>query len=381
MTSDEYIKLYKKYISGRCTPEEEQRLFEYEDSFKLQVPDAVNENVKEDKLLRRQIYSRIEQTITTKKVNIFRLWFRYAATVLVILSVGVTMYLTMSRHEEKIPSETVLKTIPVTRIDSTVAILTLADGSVIPLDETGNGLLTHEGSTEIRKTKDGELVYDVLKEHRKIDTAPNRISIPKGRQYKLTLADGTKVWLNSASTLVYPSSFAGNERHVELSGEAYFEVAKNEAMPFTVTANGVKVKVLGTQFNVSAYSDDEFIKTTLAEGSVSLSNNNNDVVLKPGQQGVAAENTERIAVRKVNLQQALAWKEGYFVFQDEDLKDVMKQISRWYNVDVEYEAAAKEKSFGGIYSRSKDLEELLKGLELTGTVKFRVEGRRVLVID
>src|SRR5690606_4954570 len=301
MNSEEYIQLYQKYIAGKCTPEEEQELLEYKDSFRLQDVEATNRYSKEDKALRRQIYNRIRQAAVSREVPVFKMWQKYAAAVLVILSIGITMYAIINKNKraEEESTNIVLKPISIPKIDSVTAILTLADGSVISLDEAASGILTDEGSTEIRKTQDGELVYSSLKNPLQTDAAPNQIFIPKGHQYKLTLADGTKVWLNSASTLIYPSNFTGNERHVELSGEGYFEVAKNEGMPFIVTANGVKVNVLGTQFNISAYKEEQHIRTTLVEGSVRLFHDDHTVILKPGQQGIVEKGSEGIAVNQV----------------------------------------------------------------------------------
>lgn len=389
MTSEEYIQLYQKYISGKCSPEEERMLMEYKDGFKVYQDTSGKLNA-EEKTLRKNIYNNIQQTISGKKVKSLSSWYRWSAAALIVMSLGTAFYFVTQKQVETDEPLVVLKTKTVVRPDSGTAVLTLADGSIIPLDEAENGVLTHEGSTEIMKTKNGELTYNGIGNNGNLLSAKaalNRISIPRGRQYKLVLADGTKVWLNATSSLSYPSDFSGSERNVELLGEAYFEVAKNEKMPFTVTAGGMKVQVLGTHFNVSAYRDDEFVKTTLAEGSVRLTNRDHAVILKPGQQGIATSANESINVKKVNLQHALAWKEGYFIFKDQNIKEVMKEVSRWYNIDVTYEDDIEDKVFGGIYSKSKDLEELLKGLELTGLVKFKIidgkltEERRVIVMD
>ncbi|WP_017260025.1 FecR family protein [Pedobacter arcticus] len=388
MTSEEYIKLYQKYISGKCSQEEERVLMEYNDGFKV-YQDTSEKLSSEEKTLGKNIYNNINQTISGKKVKSLKFWYRWSAAALMVMSLGTAFYF-FGQKQVETNALTVLKTKTVARPDSGTAVLTLADGSMIPLDEAKNGLLTHEGGTEILKTKNGELTYKGSENEGNaftFRTALNRISIPSGRQYKLVLADGTKVWLNATSSLSYPSEFSGTERNVELSGEGYFEVAKNEKMPFIVTVGKMKVHVLGTHFNISAYDNDLFVKTTLAEGSVRLTNGDRAVILKPGQQGLATVSNENIDVKKVNLQHVLAWKGGYFMFRDDNIKEVMKQISRWYNVKVEYEDNIDEKVFGGIYAKSKDLEELLKGLELTGLVKFRIidgkptEERRIIVTD
>ncbi len=388
MTSEEYIQLYQKYIAGECTPEEEQLLFGYEDNFMLQ--DSSPGELNKDKNLQKKIYDRIFKTINKKEVNIYRLWIKYAAAIILILSIGIMEYRDYKKdlELEKVKAVSVKSTVPSPVQDSSAVMLTLSNGSVISLDSASNGVLTEDGSSKISKTANGEVEYKVTNSWGYLNASVNKLYVPKGFQYKLTLADGTKVWLNANSTLYYPSNFRGIERLVELAGEAYFEVARNEKMPFVVKTRTSRVQVLGTHFNISAYTDDEVEKTTLAEGSVKVSQGTHNVVLKPGQQGVVANKNTEIKVQEANLKQILAWKEGYFLFKDDNIRDVMKQISRWYNVDIEYETSSDGKIFGGIYSKSKDLEELLKGLELTGIVKFKIipeesigKGRRVIVMD
>ncbi|MFD1630412.1 FecR family protein [Pseudopedobacter beijingensis] len=390
MTSEEYIRLYQKYIAGECTPEDEELLFGYEDNFMLQNPFESEKESAKEKELRRKIYGRIYKTINKKEVNIYKLWAKYAAAILITLSVGITTYTVHKKdlEREQTKSVSVKPPIPIPVQDSSAVMLTLSDGSVISLDNANNGLLTEDGSSKISKTADGEVEYKITNNWGYLNASINKLYVPKGSLYKLILADGTKVWLNSNSTLHYPSDFKGIERLVELSGEAYFEVARNEKMPFVVKTKTSKVQVLGTHFNISAYTDDNIEKTTLTEGSVRISQGGHNVVLKPGQQGLVANKNTEIKVQEVNLKQVLAWKEGYFLFKDDNIKDVMKQISRWYNVDIDYETNTEGKLFGGIYSKSKDLDELLKGLELTGIVKFKIipeestsKGRRVIVMD
>ena len=379
MLSEEYIKLYQKYVSGKCTPEEEKKLFNYQDSFKMWPTNVSDEDRQQEKLQRRKIYQRIAQTVSSNGVKVRSLWFRYAAAVFIILSVGIVFFVNNVEEQQKIETHLTVKKKIIA--DSSGVMLTLSDGSVISLDNESSGLLSEEGSVKINKTKDGDIIYEANSYSINQPVSLNKLYIPKGMQYKLKLSDGTSVWLNANSTLSYPSSFKGDEREVELSGEAYFEVAKNDKMPFIVKTRETRVRVLGTHFNISAYAGDDFEKTTLLEGSVKVSHSTQSVILKPGQQGVIEELNKDIKVKEVDLQRELAWKDGYFIFKDDNIKDVMKQISRWYDVDVAYETTAQGKSFGGIYSRSKELEELLKGLELTGTVKFRIEGGKIYVTD
>jgi len=384
MTSEEYIALYQKYVAGKCNAEEVKLLFEHKDNFEL-----LEVEEQEDIHLREKIHHRIQQTIAAEKPQLYRSWYKYAAAAVVFLAIGTYIGISVfKRHHPNIAETVSLKTdTPFIRMDSTTAVLTLADGSMIPLDETGNGLLTEEEGTEIRKIKSGELSYNTSKQLIGNTASINKISIPRGTTYKVTLADGTKVWLNAASSLSYPSSFSGAERRVELVGEAYFEVAKNEKMPFKVKTRNAEIEVLGTHFNVTAYANDNDVKTTLLEGSVKLLHMGNEKLLKPGYQAIIADGLPEIKLKQVNAELALAWRNGYFLFKENNIVEVMNQISRWYNVQVEYEGKTTDKLFGGIYSKSKKLEELLNGLELTGLVKFKIiegvslEERRVIVMD
>jgi ferric-dicitrate binding protein FerR (iron transport regulator) len=263
---------------------------------------------------------------------------------------------------------------------TTTAVLTLANGTNIVLDKAENGVVAKSGNTAIKKLKNGLLAYTHNGTAAPADAnALNTITIPRGGQYTVTLPDGTNVWLNSESSLTYPVAFNGADRSVTLKGEAYFEVAKNKQLPFIVRTPQVNVKVLGTHFNVNAYEDDNDVKTTLLEGSVNLSNQATSAMLVPGQQGISGANS-KIITRKANINQVMAWKAGYFIFRDSNIHQIMKQISRWYDVEIEYKGDSSTKTFGGTYAKNKDINELLKGLELTGLVHFKIEGRRIIVM-
>ncbi|MGY0037823.1 FecR family protein [Pedobacter sp. NJ-S-72] len=206
----------------------------------------------------------------------------------------------------------------------------------------------------------------------------NTVSTPRGGQYRIILPDGTKVWLNSSSSLKFPEQFTSNERNVELKGEAYFEVAKNASKPFKVTVNSTVVKVLGTHFNIMAYNDDPFIKTTLLEGSVQLSNITTLDILKPGQQAVINK-SGFVKVINTDTEQSIAWKNGYFFFNRANLKDIMKQLSRWYNIDVIYKGKMPvEEEFVGKIKRDSELSKTLKILEFSG-VNFKIIGNQLIV--
>lgn len=261
------------------------------------------------------------------------------------------------------------------------AVLILADGRKINLNDAKSGALAMQGDTKIIKSADGQLVYNedadtVVNEV----TAMNMLQVPKGGQYTISLPDGTKVWLNAASSLSFPTRFSGNKREVTLTGEAYFEVAKNAAMPFTVKLNKMQVEVLGTHFNIMAYENEPVIRTTLLEGSVKLVNAKGQQLLKPGQDGIMLA-SNRFVVKAANIEQVMAWKNGTFIFDDEDLAAVSRRLSRWYDISVTDLRKDKSLTYTGAISKYKYVSEVLKMLELTGTMHFKIEDRKVLITN
>jgi transmembrane sensor len=255
------------------------------------------------------------------------------------------------------------------------AILTLGDGSEIVLDSVANGVLANQSNTAVAK-KDGELVYT---EGNDAHAVINKMTTPRGRQYKLELSDGTKVWLNASSSISFPTSFPNDERKVTIIGEAYFEVAKDKSKPFTVTVNNVEVKVLGTHFNINGYSDEAEIKTTLMEGSVLVGKKDKKVLLKPGQQA-EVKNTGGVKVKDLeNFDAVLAWKKGMFHFENASLETVLRQLSRWYDVDVVIDKGVVSRNFEGEINRDLELAQVLKILE-GNNVHFKIEGKVLRVM-
>ncbi|WP_343743760.1 FecR domain-containing protein [Chitinophaga sp.] len=257
------------------------------------------------------------------------------------------------------------------------AILTLSDGSQITLDSATNGVLAQQGSSKVTKLANGQLVYDASGSSQgKI--LYNTMSTPLGGQYSLILPDGSKVWLNAGSSITYPTAFAGQERKVSVTGEAFFDVAKNAAMPFRVAAHNTTVEVLGTHFNINAYTDEATINTTLVEGAIRVSAHNRQMVLKPGQQARVGHTDVQVA-DQVDLSAITAWKEGYFSFTNADLPTVMRELARWYNLEVSYEGKIPERVFNGEIGRSLTLAQVLKGLSKT-RIKYRIEdGHRIII--
>jgi ferric-dicitrate binding protein FerR (iron transport regulator) len=278
------------------------------------------------------------------------------------------------------------------------ATLTLADGSMINLDGTKNGLLVQQGSSRLIKEKDGQLAYlgdaggnTPAKEGVSKAVAYNLLTTPKGGQYELILPDGSKVWLNAASSLRYPVRFAGKERVVELKGEAYFEIAKNAHMPFRLSVSRgagdqsrggedgapLQVEVLGTNFNVKAYADEPFINTTLLQGSVKVHAAGQAVLVNPGERANLGGDG-RLRAEAADIEEAVAWKNGLFRFNQATIEDIMRQLSRWYDVEVVYVNGPPADLFRGEIYRNVNVSKVLKVLEASG-IHFTVEGKKILV--
>jgi len=257
------------------------------------------------------------------------------------------------------------------------ATLTLADGSTVVLDDAQNGTLAQQGGSTVIKLG-GKLMYDPANKISK-EIVYNTISTPNGGQYQLELPDGSLVWLNATSSIHFPTSFVGKERRVEITGEAYFEVAKNRDMPFIVAVNGAEVQVLGTHFNVNAYSDEDNVKTTLLEGSVKFVSGANTNMLKPGQQSQLTTNGLIKVVTNVDVDEVVAWKNGMFDFENAGIETVMRQLSRWYDVEIEYKGKTDD-LFIAEMRRNIKLSDALKALELTGKVRFEIQGKKIIVM-
>jgi transmembrane sensor len=304
-------------------------------------------------------------------------WRAIAAIItLFSLSIGITFYLWKAAPVKVMVSNTQQKDI---LPGANKATLTLDNGKTIVLNHVANGNIANEGGVEIYKTEEGKVVYTPRGKQTEHPDTYNTMTTPPGGQFQVTLPDGTMVWLNATSSIKYPSVFSKDERRVELTGEAYFEVAHHPSKPFIVTSAGQSVSVLGTHFNINAYPDEETIKTTLLEGSIKVSKAGlGSRLLKPGQQSLL--NPGAFKVNEVDVNKAIAWKKGSFVFENEEIKTAMRQISRWYNVEVVYKGDLSDLDFSGTIPRSYSLKQLLRVLELTGNFKFKLEGRRLTVM-
>lgn len=262
------------------------------------------------------------------------------------------------------------------------ATLTLANGTKIGLDSASNGEIAQQGGVTVTKTKSGQLIYNLADLASSAPAAEgyNTIATPRGGQYQVILPDGSHVWLNAASSIRFPTVFSNNERKVEINGEAYFEVAKDKTKPFRVLSGEQTVEVLGTHFNVMAYDDEKAIITTLLEGSVAVSNQKGRVIIKPNQNVTMQRNGSILTVNEADVEAAVMWKNGYFHFDDEPIEGIMRKVSRWYNVEIVYKGNVAGKTFGGNISRFKNVSELLDVLQTTGSIHFQIKERRIIVM-
>lgn len=395
MRNERAVFLYEKYIKNDLSAEEQlewdnlgldldndqvfQKLVDsFWDSKNEDVPgmDATHvSNMEAYILAQPQPEPRYEKPLIKK------LWTRIAVAASFLAVIGTSLYFYTSK-----PANNIDRTLSQAKdIDpaSNKAYLTLSNGKRIALTDVSNGTIAEQINVKITKTADGQLVYTIVenKSGSSSQLEYNTIETPNGGRYEIALPDGTHVWMNAASSLKYPASFASlKERRVELQGEAYFQVAKDKQHPFIVKTAQQEVKVLGTRFNINSYGDEPDVKTTLLEGSVNVSNLNgkNSKILVPGQQAVVKGGD--LKVGEADLDQALSWKNGDFVFNGEDLKAVMRQIARWYDVEVEYKGEVNVSGIVSAFPRNKKLSQLLKALEASQNVHFKIEGRRILVM-
>lgn len=386
ITKEEFLALYEKYMSGQCTADEKKLLDAYRDEMTLAEDGWEDDVVKEDDV-RTRIWQRLNDSrkvvqLPQRKIAKYR-WLQVAAVLAAVLFAGIFFIQRKKNHE----TDTVKLTNKVAPIlpGGNKAYLTLANGSRIVLDDAQTGKLATRPGVTVSKTGNGMLVYHFSNSNNNMGAATtpefNTITTPRGGQYQVVLEDGTRVWLNAASSIKFPQAFTGTTREVELTGEAYFEVAKNKAKPFIVEVNGTKVQVFGTHFNINAYGDNNDVTTTLLEGSVRMSSGSSAVMLMPGQQGDAALNGAAIKVSQADIQQTMAWKNGLFIFRDLNITEVMKQVGRWYDVDVEYrDDEVKNNEFGGTISKYKNINELLDVMVLTRSIHYKIEGRRVIIM-
>lgn len=351
--------------------------------------EGINLKLTDEKVYKTELFAKIRTAIgfeySSNKLSIIKLWPRIAIAVAAVLSIVSFIYfITLPGQTDSSYPQLISKTNDIGP-GRKGATLTLSNGKKIRLTDSGDGKLAKEAGITITKASDGQIIYKMesgtyhYPEH-SVEPQYNTLSTNKGETYMVILPDKSKVWLNAASILTYSANLLENgKRKVKLEGEAYFEISKDKVHPFVVESNGQKVEVLGTHFNVNAYQNEPFVRTTLLEGSTRIvSASGDEKILKPGQQCVLQGH--KIEVNEVDIDEAIAWKNGDFMFNEEVLKSIMRKVERWYNIDVEYQnPQIGNKKFGGTISKFSNVSDVLRMLELTGGVHFKIDGRRIIV--
>jgi len=398
--TDHIRSLFEKYISGTSSSPELEELGDITDQYSndelADILEPLAMKMEGDPNFRLEEWESVIRSILEhpplRKARIisWRSWYRVAAAAAIILMLVTAGYLLFNKNTVKQVAKTATPALKndVAAPSGNKAVITLANGKQITLDSARNGTLVREGNVAVEKLADGEIAYNALQQSQG-EIQYNTLTNPRGSKViSLTLSDGTKVWLNSGSSLKYPTAFAANERNVEITGEAYFEVTHNATMPFKVKKGTAEVSVLGTHFNVNAYDDEPTLSVTLLQGSVKVSIGSRSVIIKPGQQATAIN---PLAIRptqgrekglpvnsEVNLEQVMAWKNGLFVMNKTSIGTIMRQIARWYDVDVTYTSGIPAGRISGDIPRTMDLSKVLEVMELSG-VRFTISGRKLIV--
>lgn len=372
MDKHTFILLADRYINGAVTEAEKGLVDAYCD--RLERLPAEELSPEEEAALQQLMYARIMGSINRPPVRRPKLW--YAAAAAAVLAAGAALFLLRPASGPTEPLAQELRFKNDISPNTEKATLTLADGTVVPLGDHPSDTIGKQGGASVVLPTAGALQYQAGSGAE----APvmNTLTTPKGTQFRLILSDGSKVWLNGASSLRFPTGFAGKERVVELQGEAYLEVSKDAEHPFRVMAKGMSVDVLGTHFNVNAYDNEPSIRTTLLEGAVRVGRNGQTRTLSPGQQACLMPDGQLTVASDVDMSAVIAWKEGRFKFDEAPITEVMRQVERWYGAEIVYEGAVKH-HFVGSLPRNLPVSRLLEMLELTGRVKFRIDGNKIIV--
>jgi hypothetical protein len=305
------------------------------------------------------------------------LWPRITAAAIVLIFLSIGGYLLLNKQPPKQPiADKQLHNDAAP--GGNKATLTLANGRQISLTDAKPGILISQDNTIINKTAQGEIVYKVTAKNITGQIAYNTITIPRTGKWAVILPDGSKAWLDAASSIRFPIAFTGADRTVQITGQVYFEVVHNAAQPFRVIANGETIEDIGTHFNVNAYSDEPVVKTTLLEGSVKVSKNDQKVILKPGQQSVTSSINNNILVKETETEDAVAWKEGYFNFKKASIQTVMREFARWYDVEVKYEGKTPTSMITGKVPRDVKASQALKILSYLD-IHFRIEDKTITI--
>ena len=377
MDFDKEKDLLKRFTEGTCSDEEKEQV----ESWYLQEIDKSEPPLVTENELQRSKYNIWNKFLLKKHPTAYntKKYLGYVAAASFLLICGLGLYLHQKPFNQQANSTILVN--KAIEPGGNRATLTLADGTKIDLTEAENGVIASQSNATIKKTKEGLLIYEASNDlaQNATEQLVNTIDIPKGGQYKLVLPDGTKVWLNSMTSIKYPSSFSGSERRVELKGEAYFEVAKNKHMNFIVQTSKMEVEVLGTHFNVMSYDNEAYQETALLEGSVKVKQKSTGSIktLKPGYLVSINDENDQVSLKEANVESIIAWKNGIFQFDKEDIKTIMKKLERWYDIEVVYEGEITTDQFVGKISKKTNLDDVLKILSQS-KIKYRVQGKKII---
>ena len=393
--------LFKKYYNKTASPQEIRELFELlksssDDELTELIRNEWEDQENEDPIFSIEMSENIlknilsemgdvkSQTEETVPLSLFKWSILYkslsaAAAIIILLGIGLYLRSSLNSNPGNQKASVQLNADALPGVNK--AILILGDGQKIILDSLINGLIAKTENFEVNKTENGQLVYHAFDRNYKNARGEdiNTLVTPRGGEYRVTLPDGSKVWLNATSSIKFPGVFKSNIREVELNGEAYFEIAKNSAMPFRVKSNGAQIEVIGTHFNVKAYGNEKLMKTTLVEGSIKITAGNFSHLLKPGQQAILTKGELKV-LDNVDIEEQLAWKNGLFLFKDTSIEDVMSQVASWYDLNVIFEGKIPEKYLTGKVSRSVNASEFMNLLKYAG-VKFIIKEKNIIITN
>lgn len=380
MDKQHIAELIEKHLDGTASPAEYQQLLDWYRSVEhteIHWPETEKQfDIRVDRILTNIL----SQDRHKKAPHLFQRKSFLIPTISIAAAAILVLLLVTNLFNKDQIKDTVLAEATTILPGGNKAILTLSDGSVIDLTDSLHSYNNNREDGLKIYTNQGELTFNSSDYSTLSSNNLNTLSTPRGGQYMVNLPDGSKVWLNAESSLSFPNTFNPNERRVTLNGEAYFDIAKNKKAPFIVSVDDMQIEVLGTKFNVDAYKDSPRISTTLVEGSVKVSQGMQNIVLEPNQQSSWDKRSKKFSIQDIDTKLSTAWKNGYFIFENTNIKTIMSQLSRWYDIEVEYLGDISQKEYTGSILKRSTIQEVLNMLELTGTIEFKITGRRVSVM-
>lgn len=382
MNKQQIDELIHKYLEGNITQEERDTLlgwYRSVDHNEVVWPESEDALKGRLKNMHQKITDQLNLSSTNRsnKKSFLR---PLIAAAIVLFTSSTGLYLFLTKQHTSIEASSVALSDQTIKPGRNKAELKLADGATVVLTDSIQSAKPYAVGNMELQIDNGELSFIPNNKTKNSQTAYHTLNTPKGGQYILNLPDGSKVWLNAESSLTFPDSFTEDKRQIKLQGEAYFTIAKDKARPFIIEAGGLDIEVLGTEFNVNAYPNENIVATTLVEGLVKITKEKNHVILKPSEKNTWNRSSGAFITEKTNVNTATSWKDGYFTFDETNIYDIMPQLARWYNIDVEYKENLSNKVYTGRILKRSEIKEVLNMLELTGTINFEIKGRRVIVM-